>query len=102
VGIVKVDMEDGTTKYLAERHFPYTRNKPTYLWEFTPIDGRLLITRQDGDGEEPQFDMPVVADADHEGYFLSLTQDMAGAWSFNDWENRFSDNKYDFLLDDLK
>ena len=102
VGIVKIDMEDGTTKYLAERHFPHKSDKPTYLWEFTPEDGKLLITRQDGDGEEPQFDMPVVADADHEGYFLRLTQDMVGAWSFDDWENRFSSEKYNFLLDDLK
>lgn len=101
-GIVKVTHE-GKNKYLAERHFPHGEGKPTYLWEFTPETGELLVSRQDGEGDTPQFDLPVPADAEHEGYFLRLTQDMSTADSFNDYEvDSFRQDRYTFKLDDLQ
>ncbi len=102
IGIVKVTHE-GKDRYLAERHFPHRKGQPTYLWEFTPETGELLVSRQDGDGDTAQFNLPITADAEHEGYFLGLTQDMAAAYRFNDYAaNRITQSRYTYQLDDLR
>lgn len=102
IGIVKV-AHDGKDKYLAERHFPHSKGKRTYLWEFTPETGELLVSRQDGEGDTPQFDLPIPADTEYEGYFLRLTQDMATAYRYNDYEvDSFRQDSYTFKLDDLQ
>lgn len=101
-GIVKVTHE-GKDKYLAEQHFPYRKVKLTYLWEFTPETGDLLVLRQDGEGDTLQFDVATPADAKHEGYFLRLSKDMANARQWNDYEvDDYDRDRYTFQLDDLR
>lgn len=103
VGIVELIYE-GKAKYIAERHFPNAKGKPTYLWELNPETEELWISRQDGEGDTPQLNIPILADSEHVGYFLSLTQDMAYAYSFNDYELKATHDSdiYTFKLEDLQ
>lgn len=77
VGAARVAYDD-TIKYVAERHFPHQQGKPTYLWEFTPSSNELLLTIDSEAGDA--LDIAFKADADQQGYFLRLTQDLRHSW----------------------
>lgn len=93
-GVARIN-RDSVEFYVAEWHFPSRSDTPTYLFELNTLSGELMMAYCRSN--QPQFDLPVPADAKHKGYFLTLSRDLLHAHRTSDYElDVYRRNKYTF------